>query len=768
MATVQLAGEFDSRILDLGLDLDAAAHDVGVLLNDESGKIDAFMSLGATSESISSSAYTASFYDGFSSNGIQAQILGTGIDKLFGNTIATGAVTVNSISYSYERDGVFFAVGTAPGGVTFNFDTGVLSGTVTSVSAITPWATFQASGSIGLTDIDGFTSDAISVNGSFSSVSFTMPTTGYGLHLAGNLGVTVDSVGQANIAGSVTEIDIDAPGASASYRGNLTFSGGTSANSTSSISGTVSEISYTAGNDFSLSIAGAVNLSGVDTDTGINITSGAITHVNFTVNSYHYDSGAINRGILTLLNADGNVKDINQDGTVDAEDLLSWALMGADTIIGSAGADTLKGRGGDDTLTGGEGTDVAEFSGASWGYRLTYQSGTVTVQDTDSTNGNEGTDTLTQIEKFRFSDGEIGLVDGTQYIASYGDLIQAFGADIDAGISHYLQSGVHEGRTATFDALKYIASNGDLINAFGLDKDAAELHYIQHGYTEGRTATFDALQYVASYGDLIGALGTNTSAAQTHYIQYGFTEGRMATFDALKYIASYGDLIGAFGTNTSAAEMHYIQFGFGEGRTATFDALKYIASYGDLINAFGANTTAALAHYIQNGYGEGRSASFDADYYLAQYGDLRAAFNTDTTAATLHYINYGEHEGRSMNTAGNDTLSGSSGNDSINGYDGNDILLGLTGNDTLTGGNGADTFVFAANQGSDIITDFTTAQGDHIRIAMGTHGINTVEQALASTHDVSGNAVVDLGNGSFVTLLGVATASLHTTDFMIA
>ena len=41
------------------------------------------------------------------------------------------------------------------------------------------------------------------------------------------------------------------------------------------------------------------------------------------------------------------------------------------------------------------------------------------------------------------------------------------------------------------------------------------------------------------------------------------------------------------------------------------------------------------------------------------------------------------------------------------GTDGDDTLQGRAGDDTLTGGEGDDTFVFAADHGSDTITDFT-------------------------------------------------------------
>jgi hypothetical protein len=52
------------------------------------------------------------------------------------------------------------------------------------------------------------------------------------------------------------------------------------------------------------------------------------------------------------------------------------------------------------------------------------------------------------------------------------------------------------------------------------------------------------------------------------------------------------------------------------------------------------------------------------------------------------------------------TLDGGAGNDHLAGGAGNDSLTGGTGNDVMEGLSGNDSFKFAANFGSDIITDF--------------------------------------------------------------
>jgi FG-GAP-like repeat len=198
-------------------------------------------------------------------------------------------------------------------------------------------------------------------------------------------------------------------------------------------------------------------------------------------------------------------------------------------------------------------------------------------------------------------------LDSLRYIASHGDLIQAFGADAEKGRSHYDQYGLREGRKITFDPNRYMASHPDLILAFGGSEEKATRHYIEWGYREGRTTTgFDGLAYIASYGDLIAAFGTDSAKATRHYIDWGYKEGRRISFDPLAYIASYADLIAAFATDAIAGAKHYIEWGYKEGRRILFDALAYIARYADIQAAFGIDTVAATKHFILWGSKEGR------------------------------------------------------------------------------------------------------------------------------------------------------------------
>jgi RTX calcium-binding nonapeptide repeat (4 copies) len=242
---------------------------------------------------------------------------------------------------------------------------------------------------------------------------------------------------------------------------------------------------------------------------------------------------------------------------------------GSDILRGEGGADTLVGKQGSDVLDGGPGLDTAGYFGPRSVYAIAWQDGATVFSNF------EGIDRLYNIESLHFADKVEHITPRPlDYIASYADLIAAFGASPAAGFDHYLSSGFSEGRTVSFDGLEYIASYGDLINAFGANDDGGATHYIQSGRLEGRTTTFDGLEYIASYGDLITASHNQVAAdpdpdiGATHYIANGYAEGRApALFDPAQYLANYADLQAAFGTNTEAATIHYITAGYFEGRT---------------------------------------------------------------------------------------------------------------------------------------------------------------------------------------------------------
>jgi Ca2+-binding RTX toxin-like protein len=110
---------------------------------------------------------------------------------------------------------------------------------------------------------------------------------------------------------------------------------------------------------------------------------------------------------------------------------------------------------------------------------------------------------------------------GSDYIASYPDLMAAYHTDWTAGLNHYLNAGFFEGRHVSFDGLNYIASYTDLMAAYGLDHDAGARHYINGGYAVGRHATFDPAAYLVANPGLTPYLAGIPAGAASYYITDG-------------------------------------------------------------------------------------------------------------------------------------------------------------------------------------------------------------------------------------------------------
>lgn len=90
------------------------------------------------------------------------------------------------------------------------------------------------------------------------------------------------------------------------------------------------------------------------------------------------------------------------------DDQLEGGAAG-DTLHGGAGRDALIGGSGDDATDGGSGVDLAIFTGKRSDYLVTSTNGITTVRDLRK-GATDGTDTLTNVERLKFSDQFVYLV----------------------------------------------------------------------------------------------------------------------------------------------------------------------------------------------------------------------------------------------------------------------------------------------------------------------------------------------------------------------
>ena len=261
----------------------------------------------------------------------------------------------------------------------------------------------------------------------------------------------------------------------------------------------------------------------------------------------------------------------------EGDDLL-YGEAGADRVIGSSDNDTLYGGVGSDTLEGRDGQDTFAWSAANEGKDtiVDFSLGEDHFRLGSFLTGFDGSEA--KLERFvRFVPDSSGAASVLQVDADgpasggWRDLALAQGApDLHALPLYQVGDLLIDGRSpeGPFDSLAYIASYDDLVHAFGANTAAGKQHYIAHGYDEGRSVTFDGLQYIATYGDLIHALGPAPKAGTEHFIQHGLGEERERDgFDEVQYVANYPDLQAVFGTDYEAATRHYIVYGHDEERT---------------------------------------------------------------------------------------------------------------------------------------------------------------------------------------------------------
>ena len=80
-------------------------------------------------------------------------------------------------------------------------------------------------------------------------------------------------------------------------------------------------------------------------------------------------------------------------------------------LTGNAGDDQFEGGLGNDTISGGQGADVAVYQDTKDHYSISWNPNTetLTVVDLVTSNGDEGTDTLTGVERLVFADAEMSL-----------------------------------------------------------------------------------------------------------------------------------------------------------------------------------------------------------------------------------------------------------------------------------------------------------------------------------------------------------------------
>ncbi len=209
------------------------------------------------------------------------------------------------------------------------------------------------------------------------------------------------TVTQVSKTGNITRVIYDSATLDFDLQGNINVQN-LSAASTYSVSSFSVHISGPT--DVSVSFAGAINVVN-------DSLSGTVTSASLEVNGQYVRATGLNHAASILDSSDANFimsSLLSGNDTIFGEG-LNQALegfAGNDTINGGNGNDILNGGAGNDTLDGGAGTDVAAFSGNLSSYTVSMAGSSYTVR---ANTGSDGTDTLTNVERLKFSDFSVAL-----------------------------------------------------------------------------------------------------------------------------------------------------------------------------------------------------------------------------------------------------------------------------------------------------------------------------------------------------------------------
>ncbi len=370
-----------------------------------------------------------------------------------------------------------------------------------------------------------------------------------------------------------------------------------------------------------------------------------------------------------------------------------------DVLNGSIGDDTFTGGAGNDTLMGGAGNDVAIFSGNQIDYEFSLNSnGQIIVHDMNTANGDEGLDTLSGIETFRFADNDIQnskefnefrVNTTTSYSQSYPSIT----ALTDGGFVVTWTSYGQDGSGSGIYAQRYDA-NGESVGGLALTGSAND----DHLHVSASTVTPAKLWGMAGNDVLQGGVGN----------------------DILNGGAGDDTLIGGSGADTMTG---------GLGNDSYF-----IENVGDVVienlnqgnDSVNSNVTYSLSTNVENLILTGVLA-------INGTGNDQANVITGNTAANQ--------------------LNGGTGNDILNGGAGDDILIGWSGADTLIGGLGNDSY-FVEN-GGDVITENLNEGTDNVSSRVTYILPTNVENiTLTGTSTINGT-----GNGQANIIIGNAAAN---------
>ena len=446
------------------------------------------------------------------------------------------------------------------------------------------------------------------------------------------------------------------------------------------IGGSGDDVIYAgAGNDVVIGGVGADAMfggAGVDTLSYVSSTSAVTVNLSTSIASGGDAASDVFFGFENIM------------GSANADTLTGDS--NANRIDGGAGNDELRGLGGNDTILGGSGTDVVIYSGNRSDYTISFAGGIYTVVDNRASN-NEGTDTVTDVETFRFSDGDIASTEVLTTLSIAAPIVETFENGSLTGwvggviVSSSADFGGFLTSATTFNSPNTNANTlgiqnvQDVYKTFALSGDQTS---VTIGFTFNRINTWDTEQFRVWVNDV---LTSNNTFSGNGTQDYSISTPDQASGTNYGFGGS-DDVTNTFviTVNTTATTL---KLGFGSGLDESWNN----EAWGVDNLVLRENLSGATVSYSEGTTGND-SASFTANENRSYAGGL--GNDTITRSGTGNDIFSGGD--------GADSIDGGLGSDFINGGRGADILVGGSGNDYLVGGEGNDVLY---GEGNNLITN---------------------------------------------------------------
>ena len=210
----------------------------------------------------------------------------------------------------------------------------------------------------------------------------------------------------------------------------------------------------------------------------------------------------------------------------------------------------------------------------------------------------------------------------------------------------------------------------------------------------------------------------------------------------------------------------------GSGSGASF--VVYGKTNGEMVEL--SDVQHGIGGFVINGVGEddssGWSVSGAGDVNGDGFADLLVGAPFDSpngSSSGASFVVFGDNFTQSVTNVGTtdgETLTGTIENDIIFAGEGDDTINGTSGEDRLSGGNGADVFIFSRDDGTSIITDFSTMDGDQVDVSKFGFA-NWAELQPHLTATIGNNTQLTLDTDTFVYFEDIVYDELSETDFII-